>query len=81
MKIENLQKLFVDELKDVYDAEHQILEALPKMSEAATSPKLKRAFTEHRQETQGQVRRLEQVFRGLGKEPERKTCEGTKGLL
>ena len=81
MKIDNLQKLFVDELKDVYDAEHQILDALPKMTEAATSPELKRAFAQHRGETQGQVRRLEQVFRGLGKEPERKACEGMKGLL
>ena len=81
MKIDNLQKLLVDELKDIYDAEHQLLDALPKMSEAASSPELKRAFTQHRQETQGQVRRLEQVFRGFGKEPERKTCEGMKGLL
>ena len=81
MKIDNLQKLFVDELKDVYDAEHQILDALPKMTEAASSQELKRAFTQHRAETQGQVRRLEQVFRGFGKEPERKTCEGMKGLL
>src|SRR5687768_3878493 len=81
MKIDNLQKLFVEELKDVYDAEHQILDALPKMTEAASSQELKRAFTQHRAETQGQVRRLEQVFRGFGKEPERKTCEGMKGLL
>ena len=81
MKIDNLQKLFVDELKDVYDAEHQILDALPKMTEAASSQELKRAFAQHRAETQGQVRRLEQVFRGLGKEPERKECEGMKGLL
>lgn len=81
MKIDNLQKLFVDELKDVYDAEHQILDALPKMTEAASSQELKRAFTQHRAETQGQVRRLEQVFRGLGREPERKACEGMKGLL
>ena len=81
MKIDNLQKLFVDELKDVYDAEHQILDALPKMTEAASSQELKRAFAQHRAETQGQVRRLEQVFRGLGKEPERKACEGMKGLL
>jgi len=81
MKIDNLQKLFVEELKDVYDAEHQLLDALSKMSAAATAPELKRAFTQHRQETQGQVRRLEQVFRGLGREPERKECEGIKGLL
>ena len=81
MKIDNLQKLFVEELKDVYDAEHQLLDALSQMSEAAKAPELKRAFTQHRQETQGQVRRLEQVFRGLGREPERKTCEGIKGLL
>jgi ferritin-like metal-binding protein YciE len=81
MKIASLQTLYVEELKDVYDAEHQLLDALAQMSEAAGSTQLKKAFTQHRQETQGQVQRLEQVFRGLGEEPERKTCEGIKGLL
>lgn len=81
MKLENLEKLYVDELKDAYDFEHQILDALPKMVKAAHANELKEAFEEHRRETENQVRRLEQVFRSLGKEPDRKTCKGMKGLL
>jgi ferritin-like metal-binding protein YciE len=81
MRIENLEKLFVDQLKDVYDAEHQLVDALGKMEEGASSPQLKRAFAEHRKQTQRQVQRLEQVFAGLGEKPERKTCKGMKGLV
>ena len=81
MRIENLEKLFVDQLKDVYDAEHQLVDALGKMEEGASSPQLKRAFSEHRKQTQRQVQRLEQVFAGLGEKPERKTCKGMKGLV
>ena len=81
MKLENLETLYVDELKDAYDFEHQILDALPKMAEAAHSTELQAAFREHRRETENQVRRLEQVFRSLGREADRKTCKGMKGLL
>lgn len=81
IKLENLEKLYIDELKDAYDFEHQILDALPKMEEAAVSPQLKEAFRAHRQETEGQVKRLEQVFNMLGRDPERKTCKGMKGLI
>ena len=81
MNLENLKQVYVDELKDAYDFEHQILDALPKMEEAASSPELKRAFQEHRRETENQVRRLEQVFNHLGRDPERKTCKGMKGLI
>lgn len=81
MHIENLHKLFVDELKDTYDAEHQLVDALQEMEGAARSPQLKRAFSDHRRQTQGHVQRLERVFRGLGEEPDRKTCKAMKGLI
>lgn len=81
LKLENLEKLYVDELKDAYDFEHQLLDALPKMEEAAHARELKEAFREHRRETENQVKRLEQVFRSLGKDADRKTCKGMKGLI
>ena len=81
IKLENLAALYTDELKDAYDFEHQVLDALPEMEEAAVSPQLKEAFREHREQTKGQVRRLEQVFSLLGQDAERKTCKGMKGLL
>jgi ferritin-like metal-binding protein YciE len=81
MNLDNLKQVYLDELKDAYDFEHQILDALPKMEEAASSPELKQAFQEHRRETENQVRRLEQVFNHLGRDPERKTCKGMKGLI
>ncbi|HEX6200340.1 MAG TPA: ferritin-like domain-containing protein [Thermoanaerobaculia bacterium] len=81
LKLENLETLYVDELKDAYDFEHQILDALPKMEEAATHAELQSAFREHRRETENQVRRLEQVFNSLGRDAERKTCKGMKGLI
>jgi ferritin-like metal-binding protein YciE len=81
MKLENLRTLYLDELKDAYDYEHQILDALPKMEKAATAEELKSAFREHLGQTQKQVGRLEQIFQSLGEKAERKTCKGMKGLL
>ena len=81
MKLESLKSLYLDELKDAYDFEHQILEALPKMEKAATAEELKSAFREHRAQTERQTERLEQVFASLGEKAERKTCKGMKGLL
>lgn len=77
----SLQDLFLEQLKDVYDAEHRILEALPTMSENATSTKLSQAFDKHRTQTEGHVERLERVFDMMGLEPERKSCEAIKGLI
>jgi ferritin-like metal-binding protein YciE len=77
----SLQDLFLEQLKDVYDAEHRILEALPKMSENATSTKLAAAFDKHRTQTETHVTRLEQVFDMMGLEPERKSCDAIKGLI
>ena len=77
----NLQDLFVHQLEDLYDAEHRLIEALPLMSEAASSPDLKRAFDMHLQETEGHRARLEEVFRKLGREPKRETCPAMQGLV
>ena len=81
MKLENLEKLYLDELKDIYDAEHQILKALPKMAKKAAARDLQRAFEDHQKQTEGQVQRLEKVFDRLGKKATRKTCKGVKGLI
>src|SRR6187455_3309658 len=80
-KLSSLNDLLIEELKDLYDAEHQITKALPKMATAASSPQLKSAFTSHLSETEGHIRRLEQVFNLLGEKPARKTCKAMKGLL
>jgi len=81
MMLEDLMDLFVEELKDIYSAETQMVKALPKMVKAATSKDLKLAFSLHLQETEGHVKRLEQVFKMLEESPKGKTCEGMKGLL
>jgi ferritin-like metal-binding protein YciE len=81
MKLEDLNDLFVDELKDLYSAETQIVKALPKMVKAAQSKDLKLAFSAHLQETEGHVARLEQIFEMLDESPKGKTCEGMKGVL
>lgn len=81
MKLKDLSVLFHDELKDIYDAEHQLLKALPKMAKAASSPKLKEGFEMHLQETEGQIKRLEEVFALIDKKPTRKSCKAMKGLI
>jgi ferritin-like metal-binding protein YciE len=77
----SLDELFVHELKDLYDAEHRLTDALPKMAEAASSSDLKQAFTTHLRETQGHIQRLEQVFQLINHEPERSACKAMKGIL
>ena len=81
MAAENLQELFVEELRDVYDAEKQLTKALPKMAKAAESDELRTAFEEHLEITRMQVNRLEEVFKSLGLTARGKTCEGMKGLI
>jgi ferritin-like metal-binding protein YciE len=81
MKLESLRSLYLDELKDAYDFEHQLLDALPKMEKAASAEELKTAFRDHRAQTERQVERLKQVFASLGEKAERKSCKGMKGLL
>ena len=81
MALDSLQSLFLDELKDVYHAEKQLVRALPRLAKAASDPQLQKAFTDHLKETQGQVQRLERVFRELGQTPRAKKCEGMAGLI
>ena len=76
-----LEDLFHDTLKDIYYAERKILKALPKMARAASSPELKAAFEKHKDETEGHVERLQQVFELMGKRPQGKTCDAIEGLL
>lgn len=76
-----LNDLLLTFMQDVYYAERQILKALPKMAKAATSAELKQAFTEHREETEGQVERLQKAFEILGKRARGKTCEAINGLV
>ena len=81
MKVESIEDLFLDELKDLYSAEKQITKALPKLVKAASTRELSAAFDSHLQETKGHVERLEEIFEKLGKRGAGKTCEGMKGVL
>src|ERR1700735_214737 len=76
-----LSDLFLAQLKDIYYAEKKIFRTLPKMVKAAQAPELKQAFTAHREETQGQIERLEQVFEMIGKRPQTKPCEAINGIV
>jgi ferritin-like metal-binding protein YciE len=79
--LETLHDLFVHELRDLYDAEQQLIKALPLMAQAAKSPELRRGFETHLGETKEHVRRIEQVFKGLGSAPAGKTCKAMQGLI
>jgi len=81
MALKTLQDLFVDELKDVYDAEHRITKALPKIIKGATSKQLTQALQDHLRQTEEHVERLEQIFEECGDTPTRKTCQAMVGLL
>lgn len=81
MKLETLEALYIDELKDLWSAEKQILRALPKMIKAVGHKELKRAFVTHERQTRQQVKRLERICRKLGVSPRGKKCEGMEGLL
>lgn len=79
--VTTFEQLSLEGLKDMYDSEHQITKALPKMAEAATSAELKKAFKHHLAQTEAQITRLEKVFALLGEKAERKACVATKGLI
>jgi ferritin-like metal-binding protein YciE len=79
--MKTLKDLFLDELADIYDAEHRIVKALPKLAKAATCDDLKGAFQSHLKETEGHVKKLEQIFQAFDEKAKGKTCEATKGLL
>ena len=81
MSLKNLEDALHEELSDILSAETQITKALPKMAEAATNPDLKAAFEAHLAETEGQIARLHQAFKLLGKDAEPTTCEAMKGII
>jgi ferritin-like metal-binding protein YciE len=81
MAQQSLHDLYVEQLRDLYSAESQILDALPKMERAAVHSELQNAFRTHRQQTQEHVRRLERIFEQLGENPEGETCQGIKGII
>jgi ferritin-like metal-binding protein YciE len=76
-----LRDLYIDELKDLYSAEGQLVKALPKLVSAASSPKLKAGFKKHLNQTRGHVRRLEQIFKAMKEGPHGKHCNGMEGLI
>ena len=81
MKMESLKDLYLEQLRDVFDAETQLVDALPKMASAANNVNLKNAFNQHLRQTREQVSRLERIFTALGEKPEGQTCNGMKGLI
>jgi ferritin-like metal-binding protein YciE len=81
MELTSLQDLYVEQLKDLYSAETQLLKALPKMAEAASDAQLKQGFELHAQQTQVQIERLEQIFEELGEKSSGHTCAAMKGLI
>jgi ferritin-like metal-binding protein YciE len=81
MALDSLQDLFLNELKDVLNAEKQLVQALPRMAKAAQSPQLQQAFTKHLRETEGHVERLERIFQSLGETARGRKCKGMEGLV
>jgi len=81
MPNEGLKELYIDELKDLYNAENQLVKALPKMAKAASSDELRQGFEEHLEQTKGHVQRLEKIFQALGESPKGKKCKGMEGLI
>jgi ferritin-like metal-binding protein YciE len=80
-KVTTLQQLYVEQLKDLFSAETQLIEALPKMADAAHSPVLKKGFRGHLKETREHAKRLQRILKSLGEKPEGKTCQAMKGLI
>jgi ferritin-like metal-binding protein YciE len=81
MPNDSLKKLYVDELKDLYSAENQLVKALPKMAKAASSDELRKGFEQHLEQTKGHVERLEKIFSSLDESPKGKKCMGMEGLV
>jgi ferritin-like metal-binding protein YciE len=81
MAVQSLEDMFLEELKDVYNAENQILKALPRMAKKASAPELRRAFEQHLKQTEAQVQRLERVFATLDEKVKGKSCKGMQGII
>lgn len=81
MRLESLHEVFLTELHDAYDAENQLMKALPKLAERATYPELKSAIEEHLEQTRTQARRLEEIFESLGEKVKGMKCKGIRGII
>ena len=81
MAVESLNELFVEQLRDLYDAENQLIKALPKMAKEASSDELRQGIEEHLEQTRGHAERLEQIFEQLGEKAKGKKCKAMQGLL
>src|ERR1700721_3167274 len=81
MQENTLKQLYIEELRDIYDAENQLIKALPKMAKAATSEDLRTGFEEHLEQTKGHVQRLETIFKDLNESPKGKKCKGMEGWI
>lgn len=81
MKLNTMKDLYIDQLRDLYSAEDQLIQALPKMAQAAHATDLQKAFSDHLSETRNQKQRLEQIFSGMGVSPRGETCEAMQGLI
>jgi len=81
MAINSLRELYVEQLRDLYDAENQLVKALPKMAEASNSDELRQGFEEHLEQTKEHVHRLETIFEELGEKPKSEKCKGMEGLV
>jgi ferritin-like metal-binding protein YciE len=81
MAMQTIEELFEHELKDIYSAEQSLLDALDQMASESSDREIKKAFTQHRKETQGQIKRLEKIFKSMGQKAEAETCPGIEGLI
>ena len=81
MAMQTIEELFEHELKDIYSAEHSLLDALEQMAGESSDREIKKGYTQHRKETQGQIKRLDKIFRMLGQKPQAETCPGMEGLI
>ena len=79
--MQTIEELFEHELKDIYAGEQSLLDALEQMATESVDREIKRVFTQHRKETQAQIKRLEKVFKLLGQKPEAESCAGIEGLI
>jgi ferritin-like metal-binding protein YciE len=81
MAMQTIEELFEHELKDIYGAEHSLLDALEQMANESSDREIKKGYTQHRKETQAQIKRLERIFKSLGQKPEVEPCAGMEGLI
>jgi len=81
MAMQTIEELFEHELKDLYGAEQSLLDALQQMADESSDREIKKGYTQHRKETQGQIKRIEKIFKSMGQKPEAATCAGMEGLI